>query len=111
MAVTMTRNYCIDLKRKKKFTFFDLNEQIEQHFASTPEKEFFNNEIYNLLHKAIDDLPENQKLAIQLKDIEGLSLDEIANIMQITNGNLRVLLSRARNKLKTLLKTKYKVEL
>ncbi len=111
MAVTITRNYCIDLNRKKKILLFEINDEVINVNIDSPEKEFLQNEIYHIIHKAINELPENQKLALQLKDIEGLSLNEIANIMHVSNGNVRVLLSRARTHLKSLLKTKYRAEL
>lgn len=47
----------------------------------------------------MDDLPEGQRMAITLKDIEGLSADEICNSLTISPSNFRVLLHRARIRL------------
>jgi len=46
--------------------------------------------------KIIEDLPEQQKLIIQLRDIEDYDFDEIAKILDMNNASVRVALSRAR---------------
>lgn len=45
-------------------------------------------------------LPEAWRLAVTLRDVEGLPYDEIAASLQTTEGNVRVLLSRARKQLR-----------
>ena len=43
-------------------------------------------------------LPENQRVAMQMRDAGGLSMDELCNILEVSPSNIRVLLHRARDK-------------
>jgi RNA polymerase sigma-70 factor, ECF subfamily len=53
-------------------------------------------ETTNLITRAITELPENQRAVITLRDIHGLSSDEVCNILELSETNHRVLLHRAR---------------
>lgn len=52
---------------------------------------------------AINSLPDNQQKAIRLSSFEQLSNEEIADVMGVTNDNVRALLSRGRKRLRELL--------
>ena len=52
---------------------------------------------------AIAALPANQRSVISLRDVEGLSTDEVCGILDISEGNQRVLLHRARSKIRAAL--------
>ncbi|MGV8946042.1 MAG: RNA polymerase sigma factor, partial [Lutibacter sp.] len=54
------------------------------------------NDSVSLVHKLIDNLPEQQKLIIQLRDIEQYEFDEIAEMLDMQPTAIRVSLSRAR---------------
>jgi RNA polymerase sigma factor (sigma-70 family) len=58
------------------------------------------NSIKNV-HQLIDSLPEKQKEIIHLRDVEGFSYQEIADIMKIEMNMVKVYLFRARNTIKT----------
>jgi RNA polymerase sigma-70 factor (ECF subfamily) len=60
-----------------------------------------NNELQIILARAIDALPELQKLVLTLRDVEGFSADEVCDMLQLTHGNQRVLLHRARMKVRS----------
>ena len=49
-----------------------------------------------MVHKLIEHLPEQQKMIIQLRDIEEYEFEEIAEMLQINPTAVRVSLSRAR---------------
>jgi RNA polymerase sigma-70 factor (ECF subfamily) len=49
---------------------------------------------------AIDGLPRSQRLVISLRDVEGLSSEEVCATLDITESNQRVLLHRARTKVR-----------
>jgi len=66
------------------------------------------NDLSGLLESIIEQLPEQQKMAFQLRDIEGFDYEEIAEIMEINKNAVRVALSRARKKMREEL-TKCKV--
>jgi RNA polymerase sigma-70 factor (ECF subfamily) len=48
-------------------------------------------------------LPANQRLVITLRDIDGLSADEVCSMLTISESNQRVLLHRARSKIRAAL--------
>ena len=56
------------------------------------------------LHRIIDNLPEKQRDIILRRDLQDQNYADIANELQMTEGTVRVLLSRARQKLKEQLK-------
>jgi RNA polymerase sigma-70 factor (ECF subfamily) len=70
---------------------------------NTPERRLLSKESLTQIEKAIHKLPSNQGQVIILRDIEGLNSEEICNILNITPTNLRVLLHRARSKIRTAL--------
>ena len=67
-----------------------------------------NRELSIILFNAIEKLPESQKISFTLNKIEGLSYDEIAEIMNISKSAVESLLFRAKQKLKILLTDYYK---
>ena len=56
-----------------------------------------------LVHKALARLPERQRLAVHLKDIEGYSNKELADILETDETNVRTLLSRGRRALRDII--------
>ena len=56
-----------------------------------------------LVHKAMARLPERQRLTVHLKDIEGYSNKEIADILETDETNVRTLLSRGRKALRDII--------
>jgi RNA polymerase sigma-70 factor, ECF subfamily len=67
-----------------------------ESWAGIPEDKFLSEETMNLIRETIDTLPENQRLVITLHDRDELSPQEICNILGISETNQRVLLHRAR---------------
>jgi RNA polymerase sigma-70 factor (ECF subfamily) len=55
------------------------------------------------LRAAMAQLPETQRLVVALRDVEGLETEEVAEALDITTGNARVLLHRGRSKLRAAL--------
>jgi len=69
-----------------------------QWHGDTPEDLLVAKELKTCIQKNLDKLPENQKVAMQLRDSGGLSMDEICNILEVSPSNLRVLLHRGRDR-------------
>ena len=69
-----------------------------QWHGDTPEDLLSAEELRDCIKLNMGKLPENQRVAVQLRDGGGLSMNEICNILQVTPSNLRVLLHRARDK-------------
>lgn len=61
-------------------------------------------DIQKVLHEALERLPEVQKTVILLRDYEGYSYDEIADITKLNESQVKVYIFRARQTLKTYLK-------
>ncbi|MBT3011889.1 MAG: RNA polymerase sigma factor RpoE [Candidatus Thiodiazotropha endolucinida] len=76
--------------------------------TGTPENHVLTEEISMTVQKAIDDLPEDLRTAIVLRELEGMSYEEIANAMSCPVGTVRSRIFRAREaidkKLRPLLK-------
>ncbi|WP_445151943.1 RNA polymerase sigma factor [Baekduia sp. Peel2402] len=65
-----------------------------------PELSLESDEALRIAREAIDQLPERQKIVITLRDLEGLSSDEVRNVLDVSETNQRVLLHRARTKVR-----------
>jgi RNA polymerase sigma-70 factor (ECF subfamily) len=69
-------------------------------FVASPEHQLLGREAGEQLQKAIDTLPPNQRLVLTLRDVEGCSTEEVCNALGIQETNGRVLLHRARAKVR-----------
>jgi RNA polymerase sigma-70 factor (ECF subfamily) len=67
-----------------------------------PERELAEAEWFRLLDQALDALPFEQKTAFVLAEIQGLSLEEVVRIEGVPLGTVKSRLSRAREKLRSL---------
>jgi RNA polymerase sigma-70 factor (ECF subfamily) len=97
-AVTTVKNYCIDILRKEK-SF--VHEDHNNHFGvinnePSPYEVLENNETSQILNRIIDKLPELYRQIVTLKEIDGLTYEEVAEITNQNINTLRVNLSRAR---------------
>ncbi len=69
----------------------------------TPEAALITAQSIAVLQGAIAALPANQRAVLTLRDVDGLDADEVCNVLEITQTNQRVLLHRARSKLRAVL--------
>ncbi|PKN99971.1 MAG: RNA polymerase subunit sigma-24 [Chloroflexi bacterium HGW-Chloroflexi-4] len=76
-------------------------------FCCLPEKELLSAESRKFMDQAIQRLPETLKTVFVLRDLEGLSILETAELMQITENNVKTRLLRARLRLRQELATYY----
>lgn len=90
------RNACIDRMRRRKETTPIIPEVPDNR---SPDRWSDR----QLVHKAMVQLPEKQRLAIHLKDIEGYSGKEIAGILETDESNVRTILSRGRRALRDII--------
>ena len=65
-----------------------------------PEEQLIEQETRAQIQRAIDALPGSQREVITLRDIEGWSSEEVCNVLEISETNQRVLLHRARSKVR-----------
>lgn len=97
LAVTITKNQCFDrLKSKKHKNQIDVQDmELDSGFLS-PHKQLELNESMQVMMRAFEGLPEQQRLIITLRDVEGFGYEEIAEQTGLEVNNIRVGLSRAR---------------
>ncbi len=94
-------NTFVDFKRKQSKSLIKDDGYFEQISESkTLEEEFLRQEQMNEINEIIANIPENQKQAILLCDFNGLSYKEAAEIMNVSLSHLKVLLFRARGRIR-----------
>lgn len=105
----VAKNICLDeLKRKKPVVFDEPSKYM--HLKPQHNDQHEKNETVKIIQSIIDELPANQREAIQLRDIDGLDYDEIAEILDTDVAYARVLLSRARKSVKEKIEKIYAYE-
>jgi RNA polymerase sigma-70 factor, ECF subfamily len=107
-------NQCYDelrrIRRRKIHTFSELSIEETSHIEKlisqneVPlDSEEHQQEMQSLLKKVLDQLPDQQKMAVILRDIEGVPYVKMAEILKCTEQAARLKVFRARTRLKTLL--------
>jgi RNA polymerase sigma-70 factor (ECF subfamily) len=74
-----------------------------RRWEESPEKRLQSNETFALVRAEIDRLPPMQRLVITMRDIEGWSSAEVRNALEVSETNQRVLLHRARSRVRAAL--------
>ncbi|MCY6349453.1 RNA polymerase sigma factor [Bacteroides fragilis] len=100
-CLTVAKNLAIDRSQKKEAQNVELTPEMEEESeAAGPYDQLINKERMSIIHRLINELPEKQRLIMQLRDIEGESYKEIAKILNLTEEQVKVNLFRARQKVK-----------
>ena len=76
-------------------------------WETIPERAAESRETLGLVREAIDMLPEMQRTVILLRDVEGWDGPQVSNALEISETNQRVLLHRARSKVRAALEQRY----
>jgi len=71
-----------------------------QSWGASPEERLISDETRALIDKAIGSLPSGQRQVITLRDVEGWPSDHVCNVLEISETNQRVLLHRARSRVR-----------
>lgn len=95
-AMTMTKNYCYDRLKSKQASNLTLVHSNYKEKDTALDKKIEHQDSVNQVHQLIEQLPENQKIIIQLRDIEEYDFDEICKMVDMKPTAVRVALSRAR---------------
>jgi RNA polymerase sigma-70 factor, ECF subfamily len=113
----ITVNCCIDFLRKKRRHAQEVSltpnsdedsaDQIREHTIPdetfVPDKTLLNRELSDVMNLAIGQLSEKLRAIIVLKEVDGFSYEEIADILNCSRGTVKSRLFRARERLKELL--------
>ncbi len=103
IAVNTAKNYLASQRRRPMDVELDLQdpEQYDLHAklkeTDTPEGVTISNEVQETVEKAINALPEDLRTAIILREIDGMSYEEIAETMECPVGTVRSRIFRARD--------------
>ena len=71
--------------------------------VTAPEDDVLARETLDVIRAAVEGLPEAQRTVISLRDLEGWDADEVCDALGVSDGNQRVLLHRARSKVRAAL--------
>lgn len=103
IAVNTVKNHLVSQGRRPPGDDLDteLAEQIDTsgrlHETATPEGFLLTDEIARTVQSALDDLPDDLRTAITLREFEGMSYEEIATVMDCPIGTVRSRIFRARD--------------
>ena len=97
MCMTMTRNLSIDRTRSKHKKLGEIPDGFDiVEGSASPEQTTSSKDMMNHIRNIMDQLPEKQKWIIQLRDIEGYTYQEIAELLDIPLSQVKVNVHRAR---------------
>ena len=102
-CLTICRNIAIDKTRKaenQNQSLADEHDAPDHSYSSNPEEQAMQQDRVRLVRHLIDNLPEKQRSVMQLRDIEGKSYKEIAQILAISEEQVKINIFRARQTIK-----------
>lgn len=105
----ITMNTCLDeLRRRKTRQASSLDAMLDMGWSptdetDTPEHHSLRQEQRRAIERAIADLPEDMRAAIVLRDIQGCSYEEIADVLSANVGTIKSRISRGRERLRNAL--------
>jgi RNA polymerase sigma-70 factor (ECF subfamily) len=111
IAINTAKNYLVASGRRPPAGDIDAQDAEQYEGATglreyaTPERMLLKDEIEKTVASAIDELPDDLKTAITLRELEGLSYEEIAQAMECPIGTVRSRIFRARDAIDTKLKS------
>ena len=95
-SMTMTKNFCLDRLKSKQAQNLKIVHSNYQDNTTSLQKQVELNDSVAWVSKVIEQLPEQQKIILQLRDIEQYEFEEIATMLDMNETAIRVALSRAR---------------
>lgn len=99
-AMMMTKNYCLDQLKSKRASNLTLVHSNYRDENTTLQSDVEYRDGADIIKKMMNDLPEKQRMIVQLRDVENYEYHEIAEIMGMEPTAIRVALSRARKALR-----------
>jgi RNA polymerase sigma-70 factor (ECF subfamily) len=94
--MTMTKNFCLDRLKSRQSSTLKLIHSNYADGAASLQKEVELKDSVGWVEKIMNELPEQQKMVLQLRDVEEYDFEEICALMDMNPTTVRVTLSRAR---------------
>ncbi|MDP4679308.1 MAG: RNA polymerase sigma factor [Cyclobacteriaceae bacterium] len=112
IAITKSLEYQRKAKRKKRFAFLvsisgENQDVLDSSIVDHPGIDTEDGERADLLFKSMEKLPENQRIAFTLHNLDGFSYKEIAETMDISLSSVESLIFRSKKKLRKILEQYY----
>ena len=107
LAMTMTKNFCLDQLKSKRASNLQLVHSNYRDNQVGIDQQLEARDSWNWVEKIINELPEQQRLIIQMRDIEEFEFTEIAAVLEMNETAVRVALSRARKTIREQLVAKH----
>ena len=102
---TVVARTCLDEIRKNRLSTVELNDDIVKSTLPSAEDIVTSNERAEEIINGINNLSEEYRMVIILRDMQGLSYEEVAKALELNIGTVKSRLSRARDRLKKILVT------
>ncbi|WP_405265788.1 RNA polymerase sigma factor [Cellulophaga sp. Ld12] len=106
-AMTMIKNFCLDRLKSKQAGNLKLVHSNYKDDNTSLQKQVEAKDSISWVEKIMQELPEQQKLVLQLRDVEEYDYDEIAKMLDMQPTAIRVALSRARKTIREKLVEKH----
>jgi RNA polymerase sigma factor (sigma-70 family) len=100
LAMTMTKNYCLDQLKSKRASHLSLVHSNFNDREAGLQQRLEDKDSLQWVEKCMNELPEQQKMILQLREIEGYEFAEIGEILEMNETAVRVALSRARKSIR-----------
>lgn len=95
-AMTMTKNFCLDRLKSKQSGNLKLVHSNYEDGNTSLQHQLETKDSLGWVERIMQELPEQQKLVLQLRDVEAYEFGEIAELLEMNENTVRVTLSRAR---------------
>lgn len=106
-AMTMTKNFCLDRLKSKQASNLKLVHSNYTEKSRGLQEQIEIRDSRSWVERIMEELPEQQKLVMQLRDVEEYEYDEIAELLEMNPNTVRVSLSRARKTVREKLMQKH----
>jgi RNA polymerase sigma-70 factor (ECF subfamily) len=106
-ALKITKNLCLDRIRLRKQVTGELEKMNLISSQENPHQKLETSNLIEIISGIIESLPQQQQLVLYLRNIEGLSFEEISDVTEMNINSIRVTLSRARKSITEIYQLKY----
>ena len=106
-AMTMTKNFCLDRLKSKQAGNLKLVHSNYKDETVSVQRQLEAEDSVSWVERIMEELPEQQKMVLQLRDVEDYDFEEIAQMLDMKPTAVRVTLSRARKTVREKLQEKH----